>query len=363
MNRFARSIVITFVGDSNSHFLLNQLQVRFKGYNEVKCFLKENFKRMQSDFSRYIERNFLNTDPVEGSTVQDHVMIYNNEFLRYLISEIEQFVLSDSLPNYSVREVPECRQPAKQCKGYQTTDAKLADWTNNPASLMQYRDDPQTGKGGSCYNNIFDDKNYCKRVAMSPIYCGNATTKWRSMYPSDEYAHNVEYQTEDDRIQRDVRQEGFRSGQAHTGGGAPTFETDKVGFNFCDQSDVNTSLAYEMQFNTLYIQELNKDPYPHTATAFGESTPASDSRLLSRRTFRSNEDGEENGIPRYERRLQRRNLDRNVDETLHDTQYDYQQRKHDMCDLVTRTNNKKKLYDTNKNKLNITDQMRYDALF
>ena len=358
MNRFARNIVIVFLNDDNTRYLRGQLGARFAGYGEVRRYLDENFRRVHVDFSRYIERSFLNTDPVEGSTVRDHVQIYNVEFLRYLVAEIEQFVLPNALPNYNVSELPDCRRPAKAYKGAQTTAEVLASWNDNPASLIQYRDDPQTGKGGSCYNYVYDDKNYCKRVAGTPIYCGNASTKYRPAFQTEEYAHNTEYQTNDDRIQRDVRQEGF------TNKNGPTFDTGgDVGFDFCDQSDVNTSMFYEMQFDTLYIRELNKDKDPHTATAFGESTPASDTRLLSRRTFRSNEDGVENGIPRYERRLQRRNLDRNLDETLHDTQYDYQQRGYDMCDLITRTNNKKKLYDTKISRMNITDQMRYDALF
>jgi len=88
------------------------------------------------------------------------------------------------------------------------------------------------------------------------------------------------------------------------------------GITFCDQSHLGTQNHVDMYENTLYKRALNTAGYENTA--FGVSTIASDNRLLGRSTFRKNEAGVENGIPRYETRLQKRNLERNVSEGLRD---------------------------------------------
>ena len=136
-----------------------------------------------------------------------------------------------------------------------------------------------------------------------------------------------------------------------------------AGINFCDQSYLGGSLSYDMMTQTMFIQELNKDPEPHIFQPFGWACPEGDNRLLSRRIFRKNEAGVENGIPRYEQRLQRRNLDRDIDEDLSVTQYGYKQRGHDMSDLWTRTNNKKHVIDVDRDRLNVTDKIKYDSLW
>ncbi len=79
---------------------------------------------------------------------------------------------------------------------------------------------------------------------------------------------------------------------------------------FCDQSHLNTSYHTEA-FNTPWMQAMNRQVAVDDA-GFGNPTPESDARLLSRRVFRNN-----NEIPQYERRLQRRHVDYDIGETLH----------------------------------------------
>lgn len=118
-----------------------------------------------------------------------------------------------------------------------------------------------------------------------------------------------------------------------------------TGVDFCDQSELNTSNHVTQLLGTSYMLALNKDSQPHTNDAFGNATPASDSRLLQRRTFRSNEAGVENGIPRYEQRLYKRNLDRDVKESLQGQERDCMVHGHDMESLLCRVEHKQIVRD------------------
>lgn len=89
-----------------------------------------------------------------------------------------------------------------------------------------------------------------------------------------------------------------------------------TGIDFCDQSDLGTQNHVEQYENTFYKNRLNQGHLPHEETPFGVSTPAADTRFSQRPSFRRNEAGVENGIPRYESRLYNRYLERDVSEGL-----------------------------------------------
>lgn len=118
-----------------------------------------------------------------------------------------------------------------------------------------------------------------------------------------------------------------------------------TGVEFCDQSEENTSNHVTQLLGTSYMLALNHDAQPHTNSAFGNATPEGDARLLSRRTFRSNEAGVENGIPRYESRLYKRNLDRDARESLQGRERDCIVHGHDMESLLSRVEHKQIVRD------------------
>lgn len=144
-----------------------------------------------------------------------------------------------------------------------------------------------------------------------------------------------------------------------------------TGVVFCDQSSIGSQRHQDLFFGGSYIQSLNKTDRPHENTIFGVSTPESDARLLSRRIFRKNEAGVENGIPRYESRLYNRHLERDIDEGLRGAERGCMVSGHDMSSLYARVDHKNKVrarYDscdrTNQLKLHnnnakVTDDMRY----
>ena len=131
-------------------------------------------------------------------------------------------------------------------------DATLRSWVDNPATSSVYRDDPMCNDGNS-------------------------------------------------------RGELIRGRDVHNDLGGT-----HGGVVFCDQSHIGQSAHLDFYENTAYKRALNKNP----TTRFGVATPESDARLLSRRIFRDNEDGVENGIPKYHTRIHHRAIDRDVSETM-----------------------------------------------
>jgi hypothetical protein len=138
-----------------------------------------------------------------------------------------------------------------------------------------------------------------------------------------------------------------------------------TGVEFCDQSELNTSNHVTQLLSNSYFLALNNDAQPHTNDAFGNATPESDARLLQRRTFRSNEAGEENGIPRYESRLYKRNLDRDAKESLQGRERDCIVHGHDMESLLCRIEHKQLIRDKygspDKRKMKLQNGKTYHA--
>jgi hypothetical protein len=404
MNRFAKNIIYVFLSDDNSKYLKDRLTDFFTNNAEIKEYLDSDLRRRQYLFSQRISRELSVSDPMEGTTISDQVLAYNTQFLQEITKDIEADILPNLTPLYTVVDKPQCngRSSASYCanpngtkvskdRKVLTADETLAKWNDNPGALQQYRDDNQGDykasdkniRGDKCYNAMYDKPaEYCAIASGTSRYCGNASTGWGlrqyNTYrdPRDVYVPPKQGMTEPSAYvprnpaasvfapSREYK-EGF--GNRQTGAIAGNYSgiglSDNVSVDFCDQSDVGTSSYYSSQFDTPYIQALNRDPQPHTSQPFGYSTAASDERLLSRRIFRNNEAGVENGISRYEVRLQRRNLDRDNGETFADTQYDYVQRGHDMGDLLRRTNAKTRVVDKRAYDNSMTDKLRYSGLF
>jgi hypothetical protein len=135
-----------------------------------------------------------------------------------------------------------------------------------------------------------------------------------------------------------------------------------TGVEFCDQSELNTSNHVTQLLSTAYMQALNRDSQPHTASAIGNSTPASDARLLSRRIFAANENGVENGVPNYRRRLHGRNLERDVSEGMAGSERDCIVHGHDMDSLRARVEHKKiaQVSQPNRRDMRLQNHKSYD---
>lgn len=238
----------------------------------VTAFLKQNTRDFASRFSHSMWKTYNTSAPLPGVSPASELQALNNEFLDYMVTQIEQHVLIEEVPVFTVGDgMPTSRRGLDH--HLMTPDQILETWKHNPGRNVQSRGDRAGDNSGNPY-----------------------------------------HANRDNLVQ--------------------------TGITFCDQSQMGVNQHGDMLMNNSYIRALNTGPEDYTNTAFGNSTPASDARLLSRRTFRSNEAGEENGVPRYESRLYKRFVERDVDETFAGDSFDHQQRGYDMSELRARVDYK-----------------------
>lgn len=481
MNRFARSIVAEFLSEHNQRALANRIKSQFNDKN-IQLFIDTDLQRRILNFSSRIERELSVSDPIEGATIANEVKAYNTQFLHETIIDIEKNISPNMTPHNVVEDIPQCNGRSGSDKPtprpIRSPTEELNSWRDNPASLDQYRDDPQgvyrtsdrnrpeaifrkdaTTGSSACYNPMYDKPaEYCAVAQYGQNYCGNASNgynykdfgylptglpnksqniaypdkngqlisyrnyknpqdyetfpgcnqreysgKWNSnmnVYPMGDPSYSTDFkkipgyrdnkmmyearQRQDEyRQKREFSNETFdwKNGNSITGGQILQVEKmtnpregfanrqprcERLGYEssipsttYCDQSAIGQGFAHDYQFGTFYSIQLNKDQDEYTQQPFGYSTPESDARLLSRRIFRKNEAGEENGIPRYEKRLYVRNLDRDIGETFQNTEYNYIQRGYDNDELYNRTNSKLRIADSNKSNYSIADQSKF----
>ncbi|QJX72651.1 methyltransferase [Faustovirus] len=117
-----------------------------------------------------------------------------------------------------------------------------------------------------------------------------------------------------------------------------------TGVEFYDYEDLGVNPQYDMLLNSTDVIHLNDRSQPLYAGGFGRNNKDIDNQTLKRRIFRSNEEGIENGIPRFERRLYVRNLDRNISETLTGVERDMMVRGYDMTDLHKRIDQRRQIH-------------------
>jgi hypothetical protein len=290
MNVNARNIIYKFGALENRNYLQKYISNHFN-LPVVNRFLADHIHNLVDNAIGSMEQELDLSDPMPGVTINAQVASFNREFINstigYIIDHVvapppSQFVVTDGMP--TSRFGPKHHN--------QSADRMLQTWAMNPARGVQGRDDTQ---GSNSANAFWGDGG---------------------------------------------RGGGNASSGASNGAFNPNMAT---GITFCDQSDLNTSNHVEQLLGTFYMQKLNKDSSPHTNDAFGNSTPASDARLLSRRTFRNNEQGVENGIENYKTRIHRRNVDRDVSESLQGTEREGMIHGHDMSSLYRRVDHKREV--------------------
>ncbi len=279
MNRYTRLVLKGFQSDANKRELGNELTNAFNDA-EVYKFVEANLDKLVDNFAKTWEVEMLNSDPIAGLSVNEQINMLNAEFLEDRSHFIKAQVLGDQeRPNtYILHD----GGPATSRNGLkhfqQKPDNILASWKRNSGRGMTTREDTQ----------------------------------------SDTYAHNPYH---------------FSSNY----GGMTT------GITVCDQSEIGTSQHVDTFYNDTNFRLLNglDKGQKLWGGAFGDATPESDARLLSRRVFRSNERGEENGIPVYEQRLYRRNLERDVGEAMSGRERGCAVYKHDMRSLYDRVDQRR----------------------
>lgn len=255
MNAYAREVIALF--KSRPNLLAIWADLTSDGNPKTLMFLREHFVRMIARFEQLMQQELGLSDPM--ITTRACTRLYAHRFSRYAQGFIHTHVRGDEdTPTYSVTDgLPTSRYGTNH--HLQPSATILQTWLHNSGRPVQAREDSQELSAGS-------GATITGAAAYNPYY-----------------------------------------GQTN---GART-----DGIVFCDQSHLGTSQHVSQLLDGSAIVALNRET-GYTNDAMGNYTPASDARLLSRRIFRSNEQGVENGIPVYEQRLYRRNLDRDIGEAL-----------------------------------------------
>jgi hypothetical protein len=289
MNRRARAIINELESVDNQDNLRSQLLHYFND-PQVAHYLRDHFNTSFAHFIQTVTADLGTSDPMPGVTLYDQIVAFNDQFVKSSAAFIQTHVVGDTPAQYSVND-----GAATSRNGCQLSpDDTLARWRRDSGRGIQSRDDSADyyGIGGS----------------------GNACGV------------------------------GGGCSGSHTGardGGIIGASGPITGITFCDQSGLNTHNHLEQYENTFHKNVLNNTARPHETTAFGVSNCAADSRLLSRRVFRSNEAGVESGITRREARLTHRHIDRDVGEGLRGGEYGSMVLGYDMSTLHARVDHRR----------------------
>lgn len=311
MNRNARDIVYVFGSTKNRTYLSGVLKKYFND-NRVDKFVGELLNTLVDNFIDTIEKELSMSDPMPGISIQDQIECYNCQFVNDRISYIRTHVIAEEpVAQYTVTDgLPTSRFGRDHHN--KSADRQLETWAMNSGRGVQGREDTHgeydIGPGAQCSTNEMGKQN---------PYWGTSDAHVRS------------------------------------------------GVTFCDQSEIGTSNHVTQLLGTTYMLALNQDSQPHTNDAFGNATAASDARLLSLRTFKNNEDGTENGIPRYRSRLHGRNLDRDIREGMQGRERECMVHGHDMTSLYKRVDEKNRVCAKRGNpdprKLRLQNNASYNA--
>jgi len=297
MNRVSQQTIAAFMSRGNLEYL--RAVISQTCGPAARIFLASHFDDAVANYAEYMERIMFGSDPI--TQVAQQVAVFNAQFI------------SDTCSSLGPQETPitftigdgHCTAKGKMAgKNIAQMDPTqmLDSWKDYPARQITLRDDT---------DNIYDTAYGSKCGAG---LSGNGP-KCRSCVPNNE---------------------GFVDG-------APA--QDMAGIQFGDMSSLGVNQFYSDYMAQPFIQNLNRGPLYGTS-AFGNSLEEEDLKAFTRRTFRANEDGVENGIPKYRTWLHHRNYERDVAETFRaGGERGFMQRGYDNSTLLTRVNTKRAIAD------------------
>lgn len=252
MSKYTRLVLLEFRSSENKIYLTKFITAKYNNDHRVIKYLADNIDSLITNFANQYEYEMLNATPLVGVTIYDQLRSLNQQFISNQMTFIKEYFIGD--------------EPAKYT---------LCDGTPEYAIPTSRRPAAHFHKPG---NDIL-------------------SSWW--------YNSGRDMTTRDDE-QGDVNRSAFY--------GPSDNLVQRTGITVCDQSNINTSYAVESFYGDFGHKSLNGPKL--WGGAFGVPSAENDARLMTRRIFRSNEGGVENGIPHYERRLYNRAIERNIDDTL-----------------------------------------------
>lgn len=266
-------------------------------YNNPQVYrlVMDNINDMVYHFAVNVERELSVSDPILGSTIYDQLGCLNSQFLQDRVD----FINAGNEPVAPVYAVSDLAGPASR---YSRADLArpagsiLSAWSMNSGRGSQSREDPAGETSAGPNPFLFNSR---MDAALSP----------------------------------------------------------DGGIVFCDQRKLGTSHLIDEIYEQPMFKRLNSGKV--WSGQFGDGSVGENARLLARRTFRANEAGVENGIPRYESRLYKRNFDRNIDEGLRNQERDYKQYSNDRRSLFDRVDRRQAYYHAHDHGFATHNRMLY----
>lgn len=326
MNRYTQNVIAKFRSDENKAFLFSSLIDQFNDAKVYK-YLQENFDSLVDDFLLAYTRELNNSDPIVSLGLVKQVHLLNRKFLNDRAELIQLYFQGiEKVPEYVVGDgLPTGRRPASAYN--LPADLQLARWYVDAGRGVTARDDIQGNDSSPYYwaSGIFPQNGINTYPARGQPYhpadppCCYAAARRDCRYPTDVIGKGRAGPLLATALRVPPSLPTLREGMYGRRMPTPADGPAITGVSFCDQSNVGTSNHVEMLFGSSAISSLNRDGF-YTGIV-GDSTPEQNAGLLSRRIFRSNECGIENGIPNYEKRLYNREYERSIGENLEATEY------------------------------------------
>ena len=317
MNKFSRSVIYEFRRPQNVDYMQRQLSELFADPS-VNVFLKQNMESLIHNYVKYMADEMSLSDPFPGVTVVEQCKCYILQFIRQRADFIKRHVVAERVEHFTLTDgLPTSRFGTAQ--RLRSADEQLETWKMNSGRGVQGREDTHA------------DEDMYSTGMHGAHGTHNASTGTYNGHNGNYSGHNASAGMHNGNYNG-----GHQESMVHSRRNNPYWgEGETSGVVVCDQSHLGTANHHDQLFGTQYMMALNSER-GHTNDSFGNATAQSDERLLSRRIFRANENGVENGIPNYRKRLHNRNYERDIGETMQGRERTCQVRGHDMQSLYDR---------------------------
>lgn len=317
MNRVSQQIIAAFLSRGNREYL--RAAIAQTCGPAARVFLARHFDDAIGNFAFRMERELFGSDPI--TQVAQQVAVFNAQFISDTCSAIGP---EEAPITFTVGD-GHCTAKGKMAGkniAQMAPTQMLDSWKDYPARQVVLRDDTDniydTVYGSKCGAGLGGNGPKCKSCGPPIATVPTAQPAW------------VTPQAPQSRKQNNT--EGFVDGVPGQ---------DTAGIQFGDMSAVGVNQYYSDYMAQPFIQNLNRGPLYGTS-AFGNAIEDEDLKAFTRRTFRANEDGVENGIPKYRTWLHHRDYERDIAETLRaGGERGFMQRGYDNSTLLARVNTKR----------------------
>jgi hypothetical protein len=142
MNNFSQTIIDRFTSHENIDYLYSRLSHFFTD-QRVNSYLSEYLSSNVNNFAEVIKQELAISDPFPGSSIQDHIMCFNNQFIKTQILNIENHVIGTAPSLFTITDSNATTRHGRMHYNMPTSHS-LDSWYFNPGRPIQTREDNQS---------------------------------------------------------------------------------------------------------------------------------------------------------------------------------------------------------------------------